>query len=87
MTDEGIRTIRNFIILTVLRVAGLAIALLVLAGLFIPWLINAHNDLDLALAVVLAIATLILTAYVGMQLFLDFRRFPDRFHKAEGGPK
>jgi len=84
MTEDGIRTIRNFVIVTVLRVVGMVIALTALLGLFIPWLINAHNDLDLWLAIVLAIVTLVGSIAVGMQLIFDFRRFPAKFHKAEG---
>ncbi|MFI4933815.1 MAG: hypothetical protein ACHP7N_04300 [Caulobacterales bacterium] len=87
MTDDGIRAIRNFVIATVLRVAVLAIALLALAGYFIPRLINAHNDAYLWLAILLAIATPIVMAVVGVQLVLDCRRFPTKFHKAEGGSK
>lgn len=83
MTEDGIRTIRNFVILTVLRVAGLAIVLLALAGLLIPWLINAHTDAYLWLAILLAIVAVLAIVVVGVQLVLDFRRFPDRFHQAE----
>ena len=87
MTDNGIRTIRNFVVVTVLRVVGLLIALLVLARIFIPWLVNAHNDLYLGVAILLGIVTLLLMIVVGMQLVLDFRRFPAKFHEAEGQPK
>jgi hypothetical protein len=84
MTEDGIRTIRNFVIVTVLRVVGIVIALIASVGFLIPWLIDAHNDLDLWLAIGLGVATLVGTIAVGMQLVLDFRRFPERFHRAEG---
>ncbi len=83
MTDNGIKAIRDFVVATVLRVAGLLVALLVLVRVLIPWLIDAHNDAYLAAAIVLAIATPVLMIVVGMQLALDFRRFPAKFHKAE----
>jgi len=86
MTDDGIRAIRNFIIVSVLRVAGLVIVLLGLAGWLIPWLIDAHTDADLWLAIALAIAAPIVMVIVGVQLVLDFRRFPTKFHRLEGGP-
>ena len=87
MTENGIRTIRNFVILTVLRVAGLAIVLFATVGEFIPWLIDAHKDADLWLAIGLGIVVLIIVGVVGLQLIVDFRRFPAKFHQAEGGPK
>ena len=87
MTEDGIRTIRNFVIVTVLRVAGLAVVLFATFGLFIPWLIDAHKDADLWLAILLGVVVLGILGVVGLQLFLDFQRFPAKFHQAEAGPK
>jgi len=56
-------------------------------GLFIPWLIDAHKDVDLWLAVLLGVLALVISGVVGAQLVIDFRRFPAKFHQAEGGPK
>jgi len=80
MTEDRIKAIRNLVIFAVLRVVGIVIALLALVGFLIPWLIDAHNDLDLWLAIGLGILTLIGTIAVVMQLVLDFRRFRGRFH-------
>ena len=87
MTDDGIRAIRNFVLWTVLRVVGLVVVLLALLGVFVPRLVNAHNDLDLGLAILLAIAAVALMLLVGVQLVLDIRRFPAKFHQAEGKPR
>jgi len=84
MTEDAIKAIRNFVIFAVLRVVGVVIALTAILGLFIPWLIDAHNDLDLWLAIGLAIATLVGTIAVGTQMVFDFRRLPGKFHKAKG---
>jgi hypothetical protein len=87
MTDSGIRAIRNFVVWTVLRVVGLIVALVALVGIFIPWLVNAHNDAFMGLAILLAIGTPVVMVIVGAQLVLDVRRFPAKFHEAEGEPR
>ncbi len=80
MTDEGVKAVRNALILELVKGILIGGGVFVVVRIVIPYLVDRRDDTLLAVAVVVGLATLLAVIWLLFDSVIVFRKLNRKFH-------